>query len=166
LVCLCSFLQVLLVLEALELENLYGEGAASTANSQSEMKKFLSSEEFSGLGSTFTEEVSEHGPLLLAWATVQQICPPTMDGAMANKRGASIRRLGNRSLQLKVFEFLVQRLEMEPFNGTTVLFTSLYPIWFNSLVEHWSYLQHFTLSGSIYKRSNGTIYFTLPYLVQ
>lgn len=55
----------------------------------------------------------EHGPLLLMWAVVRQLCGNRAEAQLA-------RKLGNRAIQLKVFEYLNAQLATEPFSGQMV----------------------------------------------
>ena len=54
-----------------------------------------------------------HGPILLAWAVVRQLC-------LDDDRGNITRKMGNMALQLGVFPFLAELLDREPFNGSSV----------------------------------------------
>ena len=49
------------------------------------------------------------GPLLLIWTVIRHL------------RAENIGKMGNRALQLQVFEYLHSQLSMEPFSGRTVL---------------------------------------------
>ena len=60
-----------------------------------------------------------HGPILLAWAVVRQLC-------LDDDRGNITRKMGNMALQLGVFPFLAELLDREPFSGSSVSYNTGY----------------------------------------
>ena len=55
----------------------------------------------------------EHGPLLLTWGVIQQMSDTDVN--------ISIRKLGNRALELHVFQYLAKCLQREPFDGKEIV---------------------------------------------
>ena len=54
-----------------------------------------------------------HGPVLLAWATLKQVLS-------GEESALAARKLGNKALNLRVFQYLTANLKAEPFNGNSV----------------------------------------------
>ena len=63
-----------------------------------------------------------HGPLLLMWSVVQQLLDPHAT--------LTIKKLGNKAVELRAFTYLNSHLQHEPFSGKTVS-------WFRGL---WGYM--------------------------
>lgn len=106
-----GFLQVLLAIDAMELESL----TENMSENKTE-ERVLSSGSYKDLDAIFMGlgDAVEHGPLLLMWSVVSQISDRGGDGLV-------IRKLGNRAVQLKVFEYLNAKLSTEPFSGRMII---------------------------------------------
>ena len=64
-------------------------------------------------------DIPPHGPLLLTWSLLHQLLMTSEQDGVGSL--AVVKRCGNASLQLKVFQYLSICLSMEPFCGDTVL---------------------------------------------
>jgi len=62
-------------------------------------------------------EAEEHGPLLLMWAAV---CQLNADVTADTTLTTLARKFGQRSVQLRAFQYLSSQLSNEPFTGKTV----------------------------------------------
>ena len=61
-----------------------------------------------------------HGPILLGWVVIRQIYLTERQSELAESESNITRKLGNMALQLNVFEFISQMLDIEPFCGDSV----------------------------------------------
>ncbi|GFO48463.1 nucleoporin nup188 homolog, partial [Plakobranchus ocellatus] len=128
-------LELLLLLEGLDVMN------AIEVNQQNNLSEHAILGDRSGLekmASAMSQLGSEpiHGPLLLAWSVLQYIRGEAEQASRATaeaadsltpeqgKTGNLVRvaqRVGNQALQLKVFDFLMDMLDTEPFCGQSDL---------------------------------------------
>ena len=63
-------------------------------------------------------DIPPHGPLLLTWSLLHQLLVTSQQDGVGSV--GVVKRCGNASLQLKVFQYLSACLSMEPFSGNTV----------------------------------------------
>ncbi|XP_074655526.1 nucleoporin NUP188-like [Tubulanus polymorphus] len=108
-----GYLQVMVIIEGLDLEYLY---QLSAKNSVKDHHILKATTEFPELNSVFCSlgDQSTHAPLLLAWTTIRHLVYDTEDALVT-------RKLGNTSLHLRVFDFLLNLLKSEPFCGKAVV---------------------------------------------
>ncbi|XP_064649346.1 nucleoporin NUP188-like isoform X2 [Lineus longissimus] len=109
-----GYLQVLVVLEALDFESFYKCYESDTVKEHHIIKSAVYKELdklFCSLG-----DHQVHAPLVLAWTVIRQIAHPEDEPMIT-------RKLGNVSLQLNVFGYLLALLESGPFDGKSVVST-------------------------------------------
>ena len=85
-------------------------------------------------------DIPPHGPLLLTWSLLHQLLVTSQQDGVGSV--GVVKRCGNASLQLKVFQYLSACLSMEPFSGNTVsrLNDTLMPL--SKVCNSGSYLVH------------------------
>ncbi|XP_071152764.1 nucleoporin NUP188-like isoform X2 [Mytilus edulis] len=112
-----GYLEVLILLEAVDLETLH---VCSQLGSFDDHFILKDEDLYKKVDKIVTSMGSEpcHGPILLCWATIRLLYGDKSDLNIT-------RKLGNLAIQLRVFDVLFNLLNTEPFNGKTTYVCSV-----------------------------------------
>ncbi|CAH1785634.1 unnamed protein product, partial [Owenia fusiformis] len=103
--------QILIIIQSVDLEYL----SRSSANDPHSQPLLQQHPKFKSLDQLFCSlgDYPQHGPLLITWSIVRQL--------LSHGGAAGTRKLGNTALQLGVFDYMLELVTSEPFNGNTMI---------------------------------------------
>ncbi|KAL5011424.1 hypothetical protein ScPMuIL_009975 [Solemya velum] len=133
------YLEVLVLLELLDIENIYHSSKENNLADHIFLKDKTTFQKLDRVMQDLNKEVA-YGPLLLSWSVIRQLYLDEDDFV-------TTRKFGNLALQLNVFEFMSLMLETEPFCGKTTVASFSHYVVYTTLFTTLAVYDENTLGG-------------------